>query len=547
MHICCSRILEFKGKILQAITISTLIKLTASSSTIFSVIYPQLTISRKLSQPVDTGNYSNNIEYFESNRNQTLADVYIALGSNVNDRYWAIQEGLSCIKTIGHLVTTSFLYESKPMYHTDQSTFLNAVCWIKTSLNPTELLRKCKEFESDIGRTYTFRNGPRVIDLDVVLYGPKEIVNIGIDGQTGHLTVPHPRMAERVFVLGPLCDINPHLIHPLSNRTMEELFFNLSVEDRKSMNRVIPCIYHDSEAKVQSKTKLLQLGNKPIIQGILNITPDSFSDGGQFNNIETAVHHALEMVKNGADIIDIGGESTRPGAVEVDIDEEISRVVPIIKGIREKDANCLISIDTRKSEVLRAAVLAGANIANDISGGKFDPNMISAIAELKIPFVIMHMRGTPQTMLHPEHSTYTNSDVVTEISLELKQQISKAEDADIPRWLQIIDPGIGFSKGYNENLKLLQPDNLLRFKSMLGNRALLIGLSRKRFLNHLIVKDNNNVNSNVSLDMRDLATSGACCAALLGGADILRVHNVKDVSIVCKSFHQILHDDDTNY
>lgn len=210
----------------------------------------------------------------------------------------------------------------------------------------------------------------------------------------------------------------------------------------------------------------------------------------------------------------------------------------------------MISIDTRKAIVADQAVKAGANIVNDVSGGKYDKDMISTVVSLKSPFVMMHMRGNPDTMTTKAHTQY--QDVVCEVAQELQQQL-KVVNSCIPKWLQIVDPGIGFAKGYDENMQILKPENLKKLKKMLEYRPLFIGLSRKRFLSRIIDEakikrkglsrlgsEQDWFCSDMTVEDRDFATAGACAAALIGGADILRVHNIKLVTTVCDSLISVL-------
>lgn len=280
----------------------------------------------------------------------------------------------------------------------------------------------------------------------------------------------------------------------------------------------------------------------------------SFSDGGKYHSdIDVAVAQVEEMLLDGANIIDIGGESTRPHAKTIDPEEELSRILPVIRAIRERGIDCLISVDTRKSRVAKEAIIAGADIINDVSGGDYDPNMFATVGELGVPYIAMHMRGDPNTMLNKEHSTYdqVSEDVTNELLTKLRKL-----DQHIPRWLQIVDPGIGFAKNAKDNLDLLRFDNLKRLKSALGDRPLLVGVSRKRFLQHLhdtelttkrqqlVTAHSQSSASKSPLSStstlgnleKDLATAGVCCNAILGGADILRVHNVKIARLVCDSF-----------
>lgn len=209
-----------------------------------------------------------------------------------------------------------------------------------------------------------------------------------------------------------------------------------------------------------------------LVMGILNVTPDSFSDGGEFATVETAVAHGIEMLKDGADIIDIGGESTRPGAQRVTEEEELSRVIPVITQLAAQGA--VISIDTMRASVARAAVAAGAKYINDVSGGMADKSMHQVAAELKVPYILMHWRGHSKDM----NSKAIYSDVVAEVSAELKQQIDKALTAGISKDNLIIDPGIGFAKEADHNWELI---NRIDEIVALGY-PVLVGASRKRFL-----------------------------------------------------------------
>lgn len=250
--------------------------------------------------------------------------------------------------------------------------------------------------------------------------------------------------------------------------------------------------------------------------GVLNVTPDSFSDGGLFNNLETALARARVLVAAGADILDIGGQSTRPQAVEVPLDEELQRVVPIIKAVRQ-ETNIPISIDTTRAAVAQAAIAAGADIVNDISGATYDANMLQTVAALDVPLILMHIRGTPQTM--QQLTAY--DDVVGDIHAFLKARLDDAMAAGIDRSRLAIDPGIGFAKTYHQNLEILR--RLPELRSL--ECPLLIGASRKSFIGHIL--------NQPDPKERVWGTAAACTAAIAGGADILRVHDVRELKDVC--------------
>lgn len=258
-------------------------------------------------------------------------------------------------------------------------------------------------------------------------------------------------------------------------------------------------------------------GTKTYVMGILNVTPDSFSDGGEFDDVSSALTQAQKMVENGADIIDIGGQSTRPGAEQISLAEELKRVIPIIKAIRQQ-TNIPISIDTTSAEVARAAIEAGADIINDISGGTYDENMFSTAAQLAVPIILMHLKGTPQTM----QSLTKYQNLITEIKAFLERQINKAIASRIPQSNIIIDPGIGFAKNSVQNIQLIQ--QLSQFKSL--NTPILIGVSRKSFIGKITGQNNPKD--------RVFGTAAACCGAIANGADIIRVHDVAQMYDVAK-------------
>jgi len=251
--------------------------------------------------------------------------------------------------------------------------------------------------------------------------------------------------------------------------------------------------------------------------GVLNVTPDSFSDGGDFYAPATALAQAQRMVEAGADIIDIGGQSTRPGAEQVSVEAELDRVLPVVEAVRSA-LNVPISVDTTRASVAQRAVEAGADIVNDISGGTFDPEMLPVVAQLGVPIVLMHMRGTPQTM--QQLTSY--QDLIGEIYEFLDKQIAIAIQAGIQRSHLMIDPGIGFAKTGEQNLEILRQLPAFRLLSV----PILVGVSRKSFIGRLIDQPDPK--------QRVWGTAAACCAAVAGSADILRVHDVAQMHDVCR-------------
>ncbi|MGF1677139.1 MAG: dihydropteroate synthase [Rivularia sp. (in: cyanobacteria)] len=259
-------------------------------------------------------------------------------------------------------------------------------------------------------------------------------------------------------------------------------------------------------------------GDRTFLMGVLNVTPDSFSDGGEFNRPDAALHQAQALAAAGADIIDVGGQSTRPDAEQISVESELERVLSVLQVIRPQ-IDIPISVDTTSSIVAKAAVDAGANIVNDISGGTFDSSMFSTVAQLNVPIVLMHIRGNPQTM--QQMTDY--QDVIEEISDFLCQQITAATTAGIKREKIMIDPGIGFAKNLEQNLEIFR--RLTELTKL--NCPILIGPSRKSFIGKILNQPDPKA--------RVWGTAAACCAAIFNGADILRIHDVeqiRDVSMV---------------
>lgn len=253
-------------------------------------------------------------------------------------------------------------------------------------------------------------------------------------------------------------------------------------------------------------------GRAPLVMGVVNVTPDSFSDGGRYLDAGAALRHALQLVDDGAGLLDVGGESTRPGAVPVTVEEELQRVIPVLRRIRERTAIPL-SVDTTKAAVARAALDEGADLVNDVSGLRFDPAMATLVAQSTCSVVLMHLQGEPRTMQDAPHY----DDVVGEVREALAACVVAAEAAGIARERIWVDPGLGFGKRHDDNLHLLQALAELRVPGC----ALLVGASRKRFLGTLLDEPDP-----LRRQEGDLAVAARCYAA---GADVLRVHDVRAV------------------
>uniref|UniRef100_B8HU94 Dihydropteroate synthase n=1 Tax=Cyanothece sp. (strain PCC 7425 / ATCC 29141) TaxID=395961 RepID=B8HU94_CYAP4 len=267
----------------------------------------------------------------------------------------------------------------------------------------------------------------------------------------------------------------------------------------------------------QLRDRWFDWGQRTYLMGILNVTPDSFSDGGQYNSLTAALTQAQTLVQAEMDLLDIGGQSTRPQAIEISVEEELARVIPVIKAIRQA-LDIPISIDTTRSEVATAAISAGADLVNDVSGGTADPQMFATVAALQVPIVLMHRRGTPETM--QQLTDYT--DLVGEIKQFFVNQIEAAERAGIKREAISLDPGIGFAKTAEQSLELLR--QLGEFRQL--GCPLLVGPSRKSFMAKILHQPDPK--------QRVWGTAAACCGAIAAGADLIRIHDGAEMRDVCR-------------
>src|ERR1700687_4225642 len=273
------------------------------------------------------------------------------------------------------------------------------------------------------------------------------------------------------------------------------------------------------QLKLRSRT--LNLGDRTLVMGVLNVTPDSFSDGGKFLDPQRAVEHALEMERPGADLLDIGGESTRPGSTGTAAETELARILPVLEGFRGA-LKIPIVVDTRKSQVAEAAISAGAQIINDVSGLRFDPRLAEVSQRRGVPLILMHMRGEPATMQKVPFAR----DVMKDVVRGLRASIRKARAAGVRKSQIVIDPGIGFGKSFEQNYELLRKLSEL---AKLGY-PLLGGTSRKGFLGATLARDGRPAPS----EERLWATAATVTASILGGAHIVRVHDVAEMAQVAR-------------
>ncbi|KAG1740508.1 Dihydropteroate synthase-like protein [Suillus paluster] len=512
--------------------------------------------------------------------------VAIALGSNLGDRFANIETALRLIEQPNQLlanmdadvavsvINTSFMYETAPMYVTDQPRFANCACLIETNLEPRTLLRLLKKIETTVGRVPSIQNGPRAVDLDILLYD-REIIDTRpedqretLDNLVEELVVPHPRIAEREFVLRPLADMIPEFVHPVHKKSIRTLLDDVIRQSNIDfpMLKVIPFAdYPITEIRqlpgidqVPSMGKYwstrcsndIQRPTKVRLMATLNATPDSFSDGSVNNTLSAALTYAATSVRAGADIIDIGGYSTRPGAAFVSPEEECQRVVPVIQAIRSHEdqdvSSALISIDTFRWEVAEAAVLAGANCINDVysfTGPEYPLTEASAehllkmrevARKLAVPVVLMHSRGDAGS--NKDYNHYKGG-VQEGVRVELGERVEAIikGKGGVRRWFIIVDPGIGFSKTVEANCALLREASLMianTARNPLAGYPQLIGSSRKSFLGTILERpdiDGTYKGRKTQPKERGWATTATVACAVQQGASVVRVHDVQDM------------------
>jgi dihydropteroate synthase len=271
--------------------------------------------------------------------------------------------------------------------------------------------------------------------------------------------------------------------------------------------------------KLPSRT--LVLGERTLVMGVLNVTPDSFSDGGKYEQPESAIEHALAMEQAGADMLDIGGESTRPGSEEISASQELDRILPVLEGLRGR-LKIPMSVDTRRSTVAELALRAGAEIVNDVFGLKNDARIAGIAAKYGVPLILMHIRGEPPTM---QRGPFARN-VMKDVTRGLRESVAKARKAGVAKSQIILDPGIGFGKSHSQNYELLQK---LPQLGVLGY-PLLVGTSRKGFLGTTLARDG----KPVPPEERIWGTAATVTASILGGAHIVRVHDVAEMAQVAR-------------
>jgi dihydropteroate synthase len=293
-------------------------------------------------------------------------------------------------------------------------------------------------------------------------------------------------------------------------------------------------VFRRKQFRLRLPSRTLLLGERTLIMGVLNVTPDSFSDGGAFLDAQAAVARALELERDGADILDIGGESTRPAALPVSAREELSRVLPLFEALRGK-LRIPISVDTQKSEVAETALAAGAEIVNDISALRTDPGLAGVARQAGAPVILMHMRGTPRTMQRGPFAR----DVVRDLMIGLREALARARRAGLAKSQILLDPGIGFGKSHEQNFEILA--RLPEFARL--GCPILIGTSRKAFLGKALAKQGE---PPLPPGERLLGTAATVTAAILGGAHIVRVHDVAEIARVVRVADAIVNPEDAS-
>ncbi|MGH2591987.1 MAG: dihydropteroate synthase [Anaerolineae bacterium] len=441
------------------------------------------------------------------------AQVYLALGANLGDRHGNLIAAIDRLRARARLIDLSAVYETEPWGLVDQPRFLNAACAIETDLPPRELLALLKSIEADLGRQPSVRYGPRTIDLDLLLYA-----DVVVDQPD--LVLPHPRLAERAFVLVPLFEIAPNAIHPMLQLSIRALVARVDAAG----------VAQWAHRPTFAGDRIFHWGRQTYVMGIVNVTPDSFSgDGilrhGDDSAVARAVTQARQMLADGAHLIDVGGESTRPGAAPVDAQEELRRVAPVIEALACESLGP-ISIDTYRCDTARAALDAGAAIVNDVWGLRRDERLAALVAERRVPLIVMHNRSRPQdaafeARLGPRYIGSHYDDLLADVTRELAESIDLARQAGVAEHRIVIDPGIGFGKTIEQNLELIDRTDALK---ALG-KPILVGPSRKSFIGYTL---------DAAPDQRVEGTAAAVAIAIARGADIVRVHDVAVIARVAR-------------
>ncbi len=428
--------------------------------------------------------------------------VYLSLGTNLGARLANLRQAIHRLAPRVRVTRASPVYETDPWGHLDQPNFLNQVVEAETDLAPAALLELNKRIEAELGRVPTFRNGPRAMDIDILFYDREVLA-------ADNLQIPHPRLAGRAFVLAPLCDLAPGLVHPSLGISAAQMLAEAGSQGVRPYRR-------------------LAFGSKTYVMGILNVTPDSFSGDGLLQNsdpFQAALDQAQRFIEAGAHILDIGGESTRPGAQPVGAEEELARVIPLVRALAETTP-VLLSVDTYKARVAEEALLAGADWINDVWGLRADPAMAGTAARCHAPLILMHNRSKPanadlQERLGGRYVGMQYADLLGEVKTELLESVELARQAGAADDAILLDPGIGFGKTVEQNLELI--DRLAEIRGL--GFPVLLGPSRKSFIGYTL---------NLPPEQRLEGTAAAVALGIARGADIVRVHDVAFMARVAR-------------
>ena len=423
-----------------------------------------------------------------------MALIYISAGSNQGNCLEYLRMAAQLLAPAVKILRTSEMYLTEPWGYKPQPSFYNLVWEAETELDPESLLKYFKEIETRIGRVKTLRYGPRVIDLDILLYDDCVY-------QSQSLTIPHAMMRERRFVLQPLCDLIPMEQDPVTKKTWFELLQNCSSESVEKLDETL-----------EMDRPLINWGLRSYTMGIINLTPDSFSGDGLINGqnvITSALRQCDAFLENGADILDLGAESTRPGYEKVSPETEIMRLMPVLKEIRRRFPKTLLSVDSGKTEVIRAALDCGIDWINNT--GDSDNNELDKLcAESGKVTVLMRsapLRKTNEELLTPEK-------ILERVRSQLLDRAARVQKFGIRQGNIVLDPGIGFGSSPSCDLEIIRQ---LKQISLLGYPVLL-GPSRKSFLGKYLGR---------KVDDRTAGTAAVICYAILNGCDVIRVHDVK--------------------
>jgi dihydropteroate synthase/2-amino-4-hydroxy-6-hydroxymethyldihydropteridine diphosphokinase len=441
------------------------------------------------------------------------AQIYLGLGTNLANRALNLRRAVHGLAAFVTVQAVSPVYQTPPWGVTDQPAFLNLCLSATSQLPPLELLREIKALERRLGRRETFRWGPRLIDIDILFY---DDLILGEEG----LRLPHPGLTERPFVLAPLADLAPDIVHPDNGRTVAELLASIEQTGLERLGRL-------DDLSWQPRAPFLW-SDRTYVMGILNVTPDSFSGDGLLkreDRVAAAVAQAEQFAAEGADIIDIGGESSRPGSLPISAEQEMERILPVIQAVR-RAVNVPISVDSYRAAVAAAALDNGADWLNDIWGLRMDRELAQLAAERGCPLILMHNRSQPKDVAQEERlgGRYVGveyGDLIADIIAELQESIDLALNAGVQPEQIIIDPGIGFGKTVAQNLQLIR--DLDQFKAL--GYPILLGSSRKSFIGYTL---------DLPPEERLEGTAATVSIGIDRGADIIRVHDVKAMSRVAR-------------